>query len=87
MRHSLPFLCWQKTTSIPLKVVTSVQLPLTPLPNAVAGVLYIHVHSGSDLLPSDSDGLSDPYCVVLLNKKQVCWLAISVAMLCADLHR
>jgi Ca2+-dependent lipid-binding protein len=37
----------------------------------VAGVLYVHVHSGSELLSGDADGLSDPYCVVLANKKKV----------------
>ncbi len=37
----------------------------------VAGVLYIHVHSGTDLMSSDVDGLSDPYCVILANKTKV----------------
>jgi len=34
-------------------------------------VLYVHVHSGSDLVSADPDNLSDPYCVVLANKKKV----------------
>ena len=38
---------------------------------AVAGVLYIHVHSASNLPSQDVDGLSDPYCVVLVNKVKV----------------
>ena len=42
--------------------------PSLALPT-VAGVLYVHVHSGSDLLSADPDNLSDPYCVVLANKK------------------
>ena len=37
----------------------------------VAGVLYVHVHSASGLQSADSDGLSDPYCLVLANKKKV----------------
>ena len=44
----------------------------------VAGVLYVHVHSASGLRSADSDGLSDPYCLVLANKKKVhqdCWFA------------
>lgn len=37
----------------------------------VAGVLYVHVHSATGLSSGDVDGLSDPYCVVLANKKKV----------------
>ena len=39
--------------------------------STVAGVLYVQVHSGSGLLSADADGLSDPYCVLLANKKKV----------------
>ncbi len=37
----------------------------------VAGVLYVYIHSAAGLLSADSDGLSDPYCVVLANKRKV----------------
>ena len=37
----------------------------------VAGVLYVNVHSANGLQSADSDGLSDPYCLVLANKKKV----------------
>ncbi|XP_003385799.1 PREDICTED: uncharacterized protein LOC100638002 [Amphimedon queenslandica] len=45
-------------------------LPVPPS-DQVAGVLYIHVHSALGLRSGDMDGLSDPYCVVLVNKKKV----------------
>ncbi len=37
----------------------------------VAGVLFVQIHSASGLLSADADGLSDPYCVVLANKRKV----------------
>ncbi len=37
----------------------------------MAGVLYVQVHSAAGLLSADADGLSDPYCVVLANKRKV----------------
>ena len=39
--------------------------------HTVAGVLYVHIHSAADLVSADSDGFSDPYCIVLANKKKV----------------
>jgi len=38
---------------------------------SAAGVLYVHIHSATGLMASDADGLSDPYCVLLVNKKKV----------------
>ncbi|CAH1263767.1 MCTP1 [Branchiostoma lanceolatum] len=37
----------------------------------VAGVLYVHIHSGMDLVSMDRNGLSDPYCIVFCNKRKV----------------
>ena len=54
----------------PLASPFSCPSPSLALPT-VAGVLYVHVHSGSDLVSTDPDNLSDPYCVVLANKKKV----------------
>ena len=36
----------------------------------VAGVWYVHIHLASGLQSANSDGLSDPYCLVLANKKK-----------------
>lgn len=38
---------------------------------AACGVLCVHVHSGEELMGCDADGLSDPYCVVKVNKVKV----------------
>ena len=38
----------------------------------VAGVLFVRVHSGSNLIPMDPDGLSDPYVMIFANKEMVC---------------
>ncbi|XP_066279922.1 uncharacterized protein [Branchiostoma lanceolatum] len=40
-------------------------------PDQVAGVLYVHIHSGMDLVSMDRNGLSDPYCIVFCNKRKV----------------
>lgn len=37
----------------------------------VSGVLCVHVHRAQDLQGCDSDGLSDPYCIVQANKEKV----------------
>ncbi|KAI8515041.1 hypothetical protein Bbelb_076320 [Branchiostoma belcheri] len=39
-------------------------------PDQVAGVLYVHIHSGMDLVSMDRNGLSDPYCIVFCNKRK-----------------
>jgi hypothetical protein len=39
--------------------------------NQNSGVLYVHVHSATGLKSDDVDELSDPYCVVLADKKRV----------------
>lgn len=31
----------------------------------------MHVHDGEDLISSDSNGLSDPYCIIHANKEKV----------------
>ena len=38
---------------------------------AVAGVMYVCVHSASQLLGLDRNGLSDPYCIIYSNGKKV----------------
>ena len=38
----------------------------------VSGVLLVCAHSGHSLVPMDKHGLSDPYCVIYENSKQVC---------------
>ena len=37
----------------------------------VAGVLCVCIHSAQNLLPMDKNGLSDPYCIVYENKREV----------------
>jgi len=37
----------------------------------VSGVLLVCTHSGHSLVPMDKHGLSDPYCVIYENSKQV----------------
>ena len=54
-----------------------------PIPSCVvAGVLYIHVHSASNLPSQDLDGLSDPYCVILANKAKVSLLRVMLTWMC-----
>ena len=38
---------------------------------AEAGVLLVVLHSGSKLLAMDSDGYSDPYCIITSNREKV----------------
>lgn len=71
----LPLLCINETPFIPW--IHSLQWTWfmlsfsPPFLLAVAGVLYIHVHSAQGLISADVDGLSDPYCMVLVNKRKV----------------
>eukprot|EP00794_Sanderia_malayensis_P017602 gene17602-19355_t len=37
-------------------------------PEDVAGILFVRVHKGTNLIPMDPDGLSDPYCMIFANK-------------------
>ncbi|XP_064394544.1 uncharacterized protein LOC135341813 isoform X2 [Halichondria panicea] len=65
------------------EAILALKLTYTPLPpvslstlngfNASnqAGVVYVYIHSAAGLLSADADGLSDPYCVVLANKRKV----------------
>ncbi len=43
----------------------------TALPCVGTGVLYIRVHEGKALAAHDSDGLSDPFCAVLINGEKL----------------
>ena len=36
-----------------------------------SGVMYVCMHSASNLLAMDDDGTSDPYCVLMANKRKV----------------
>lgn len=38
---------------------------------AVAGVIYVCVHSATKVIASDYGGLSDPYCVVFSDRRRV----------------
>lgn len=38
---------------------------------SVSGVLLVCAHSGQGLVPMDKHGLSDPYCVIYENRRQV----------------
>ena len=38
---------------------------------AVSGVLCVHVHRAQELVGCDTNGLSDPYCIVHANKEKV----------------
>jgi hypothetical protein len=37
----------------------------------VAGVVCVCIHKAQNLLPMDKNGLSDPYCIVYENKREV----------------
>ena len=54
--------------------------------HTVAGVLYVHIHSAADLVSADSDGFSDPYCIVLANKKKVKEIIFPQANFDFELH-
>jgi len=47
------------------------QFPQDLAPVDVAGVLFVRVHSGSNLIPMDPDGLSDPYVMMFANKELI----------------
>ena len=55
----------------PLQAVTLHSSNSINTGSQVAGVLYIHVHSASNLPSQDVDGLCDPYCVILANKNKI----------------
>ena len=42
----------------------------------VSGVLYVHLHGATNLLASDKNGSSDPYCVVFSERKRVSILKV-----------
>ena len=44
----------------------------------VSGVLLVCAHSGHNLVPMDKHGLSDPYCVIYENSRQVTNISIAV---------
>ena len=48
-----------------------ISLTLLFLLISVSGVLLVCAHSGHNLVPMDKHGLSDPYCVIYENSRQV----------------
>ncbi|XP_065198290.1 uncharacterized protein LOC135829831 [Sycon ciliatum] len=46
--------------------------PQTPSDSeCFSGVMYVCMHSAANLLAMDDDGTSDPYCVLMLNRRKV----------------
>lgn len=65
------YLSLQYTPLPPVKLDISSKEEQQTGKDVVSGVLYVHIHGATNLLASDKNGSSDPYCVVFSERKRI----------------